>query len=513
MMPPAHMRSTLRPNMDTIGEDSVLFMGPEGMSGMAGDASSIMPGSGGTGMRFHHHSNHNNSSVMSLQPRGALFGLPTPENDPNHTGLDSSHDHDDTLGDLRGGSAFGKRRVSFVPNARLSFSEALMDTSTGTTASTSALLSPPVAHISTSTTTKVITAGGQDEDQPSKLLRANTNNNHNYSYNNSNLSVMHTGNVRDNMTRSDSFDSEHHHNVNNSNNSMMHSEGVIVKNLFHSVPGKKVGIIHHHEDAGTGRNDSLFDASYGAHDAQEYAVEDNVAYDLHSDVQRTGQSDDSIPTATKTSKPSASSTTTVNSHPTTTSSQSGHHANANSSSISSPSRRLRVSSAHPPNGTLALQQHQSHILHILCVFSRAHQLLSYYQCLEAIDCLQHDLPSHHYSSGLVCQLLGRAYMEMNEYHAAVVAFKEMLRLEPFRISGVEYLSSALWHLRRDKELSALAQQVLDVDRLAPETWCVMGNCASLQKEPETAIRFFARALQVDAHFTYAYTLSGTRPLL
>ena len=36
----------------------------------------------------------------------------------------------------------------------------------------------------------------------------------------------------------------------------------------------------------------------------------------------------------------------------------------------------------------------------------------------------------------------------------------------------------------------------------------MGNCFSLQKEPDTAIRFFQRALQVDPSYTYAHTLCG-----
>lgn len=58
------------------------------------------------------------------------------------------------------------------------------------------------------------------------------------------------------------------------------------------------------------------------------------------------------------------------------------------------------------------------------------------------------------------------------------------------------------------ELSHLAQDALALDRLSPQTWCVMGNCFSLQKEHETALRFFKRALQVDPNFTYAYTLCG-----
>jgi anaphase-promoting complex subunit 3 len=58
------------------------------------------------------------------------------------------------------------------------------------------------------------------------------------------------------------------------------------------------------------------------------------------------------------------------------------------------------------------------------------------------------------------------------------------------------------------EISHLAQDALSIDRLSPQAWCVMGNCFSLQKEHETAIKFFQRALQIDPNFTYAYTLCG-----
>ena len=36
----------------------------------------------------------------------------------------------------------------------------------------------------------------------------------------------------------------------------------------------------------------------------------------------------------------------------------------------------------------------------------------------------------------------------------------------------------------------------------------MGNCFSLQKEHDFAIRYFQRAVQVDPLFAYAYTLLG-----
>lgn len=38
--------------------------------------------------------------------------------------------------------------------------------------------------------------------------------------------------------------------------------------------------------------------------------------------------------------------------------------------------------------------------------------------------------------------------------------------------------------------------------------CIVGNCFSLLHEPDNAIRFFLRAIQVDNSYTYAHTLLG-----
>jgi anaphase-promoting complex subunit 3 len=88
------------------------------------------------------------------------------------------------------------------------------------------------------------------------------------------------------------------------------------------------------------------------------------------------------------------------------------------------------------------------------------------------------------------------------------SLREMLRLEPHRVRGLEILSTALWHLKRDTDLASLAQQSVEVDRLCPEVWCVVGNCFSLQREHSTAVRFFERALQLAPDFVYAHTLCG-----
>jgi anaphase-promoting complex subunit 3 len=38
--------------------------------------------------------------------------------------------------------------------------------------------------------------------------------------------------------------------------------------------------------------------------------------------------------------------------------------------------------------------------------------------------------------------------------------------------------------------------------------CIIGNCYSLQKEHDTALKYFTNAVKLDQNFAYAHTLSG-----
>ena len=55
----------------------------------------------------------------------------------------------------------------------------------------------------------------------------------------------------------------------------------------------------------------------------------------------------------------------------------------------------------------------------------------------------------------------------------------------------------------EHDLAALAQHCLSVSRMRPESWCVVGNCFSLNRECESAIKYFQRAVQCDSTFAYA----------
>lgn len=126
------------------------------------------------------------------------------------------------------------------------------------------------------------------------------------------------------------------------------------------------------------------------------------------------------------------------------------------------------------------------------------------QCISILT----GLPEKHRNSGWVLSCIARALYEKTNYNESVKYYEAARKLEPYRLEGMEYYSSALWHLHKEVELSILAKELTDFDQDAAETWCVAGNCYSLQKEHESAIKYLERAIKVDPNFAYAYTLLG-----
>eukprot|EP00884_Botryococcus_braunii_P009060 jgi/Botrbrau1/18155/Bobra.53_1s0025.1 len=133
--------------------------------------------------------------------------------------------------------------------------------------------------------------------------------------------------------------------------------------------------------------------------------------------------------------------------------------------------------------------------------------LCMYRCKEAIEAFQ-QLPVQQRNTGWVYTQIGRAYYEISAYEMASHAFKQARKFDKFRLEGMEYYSSVLWHLKKEMELAHLAHEVSSVDRKSPSPGWSSETCFSLQKEHEAAIRFFQRALQLDSGAAYAYTLCG-----
>jgi len=147
------------------------------------------------------------------------------------------------------------------------------------------------------------------------------------------------------------------------------------------------------------------------------------------------------------------------------------------------------------------------LLNLLKHLGLAYQNMCQYNCKEAIKLFE-NLPASHANSNYVQTLLGKCHFELADYKTSVTYFERVRESDPYRLEKMEYYSTALWHLGQEVALSSLAQELQNIDKLSPVTWCAAGNCFSHQKEHENAIKFFQRAVQVSSDFAYAYTLLG-----
>ncbi|KAJ1461799.1 hypothetical protein M885DRAFT_506926 [Pelagophyceae sp. CCMP2097] len=173
----------------------------------------------------------------------------------------------------------------------------------------------------------------------------------------------------------------------------------------------------------------------------------------------------------------------------------------------SPARRAPASAGRAARAAGRQRALAAAVVSVLRSLGAAFDALSRSKCAAALRLL-HAVPAKHFETGWVQHAVGRVCFESADYAGAVRAFRCMQRVEPHRMAGLELLSTALWHLKDDVELCHLARTSVDFDRRAPEAWCAAGNCLSLQKDHDAAVRCFQRAIAVAPRFAYAYTLCG-----
>ncbi|KAG6668154.1 hypothetical protein I3843_01G142500 [Carya illinoinensis] len=149
----------------------------------------------------------------------------------------------------------------------------------------------------------------------------------------------------------------------------------------------------------------------------------------------------------------------------------------------------------------------SEIIGLLRTLGEGYRLSCMYRCQEALD-VYLKLPHQHYNTGWVLSQVGKAYFELVDYSEADGAFSLARQASPYSLEGMDTYSTVLYHLKEDMKLSYLAQELISTDRLAPQSWCAMGNCYSLQKDHEAALKNFQRAVQLNPRFAYAHTLCG-----
>ncbi|KJE93974.1 cell division cycle Cdc27 [Capsaspora owczarzaki ATCC 30864] len=118
------------------------------------------------------------------------------------------------------------------------------------------------------------------------------------------------------------------------------------------------------------------------------------------------------------------------------------------------------------------------------------------------------LPVVHLQTAWAQALVGRAYFELANYKQAVVHFSRAHALDPSYLTGMDYYSTALWHLGRGAELSHLALELGQRFPTSAEACCVLGNNFSLQRENESAIKMLERACMLTKTNAYPFTLLG-----
>ncbi|KAL4309745.1 hypothetical protein GQ457_01G039580 [Hibiscus cannabinus] len=155
----------------------------------------------------------------------------------------------------------------------------------------------------------------------------------------------------------------------------------------------------------------------------------------------------------------------------------------------------------------AIKSGISDTLKLLRILGEGYRHLCMFRCKEALNVFQ-KLSSKQYNTSWVLSQVGKAYFELVDYLNADYAFSLAHQIYPYSLEEMDVYSTVLYHLKDEMKLKYLAQELILVDRFAPQTWCAIGNCYSLQKDHETAVKSFQRAVQLDSRFAYAHTLSG-----
>lgn len=184
--------------------------------------------------------------------------------------------------------------------------------------------------------------------------------------------------------------------------------------------------------------------------------------------------------------------------------------NTNKINIETTENRLRESSERVSTTTStinAVKQSSEGLMTLMRAIGEAYFQLAQLKCRHALTLLD-ELPPQHHNSPWVQSLIAVAHHELAEYEAAAKHFGIVRAAQPLRTEYLDIYSTCLWHLQREVELSALARELVSRDRRCATAWLVAGNCFSLHKEHDTAVRFFRRAVQLQPDRPYSHTLLG-----
>ena len=97
---------------------------------------------------------------------------------------------------------------------------------------------------------------------------------------------------------------------------------------------------------------------------------------------------------------------------------------------------------------------------------------------------------------------------MREVDQAVMYFKQLSEIDPYRLDNLDTYSNLLYVKEQRVELAYLAHKTAQIDKYRTETCCVIGNYYSLKSLHEKAVQYFQRALKLNPSYLSAWTLMG-----
>ena len=86
-------------------------------------------------------------------------------------------------------------------------------------------------------------------------------------------------------------------------------------------------------------------------------------------------------------------------------------------------------------------------MNLLFQIGQAYQNQCSYKGTEAIKCYS-NLPKTQYNTGFVLGCVAKNYFEMGKYQEAEKYYQKALKAESYRLEGLEYYSTCLWHLKK-----------------------------------------------------------------
>ena len=163
----------------------------------------------------------------------------------------------------------------------------------------------------------------------------------------------------------------------------------------------------------------------------------------------------------------------------------------------------------PPPVSEKMKEYESlqWILDLFVKLGMGYFALSHYRCDEALKAFNSIIPSQRETPWVLAKM-GRTLREQARWNDAEKYFARMKAMAPSNLEDMEVYSTILWHMKNEVDLSFLAHELLEVDRLSPQAWCAVGNSFSLQREHDQALKCFKRATQLDPKFAYAFALQG-----